>query len=29
MTDGKGIGVIVELSDGTVSWFFNDEISPA
>ncbi|HGY5532587.1 MAG: DUF2862 domain-containing protein [Prochlorococcus sp.] len=29
MTDGKGIGVIVELSDGTVSWFFDDEISPA
>ena len=29
MTDGKGIGVIVELSYGTVSWFFDDEISPA
>ena len=29
MTDGKGIGVIVDLSDGTVSWFFDDEISPA
>ena len=26
MTDGTGIGVVLELSDGTTSWFFNDEI---
>ena len=26
MTDGKGVGVIVELSDGSKSWFFDDEI---
>ena len=26
--DGKGIGVIVQLSDGTTSWFFEDEIAP-
>ena len=26
MTDGKGIGVILELSDGSTSWFFGDEI---
>ena len=28
-TDGKGIGVVVELSDGSTSWFFDDEIAPA
>ena len=27
--DGKGIGVVVELSDGTTCWFFEDEIAPA
>ena len=27
--DGKGIGVIVELSDGSSSWFFEDEIVAA
>ena len=27
--DGKGIGVVVELSDGSTSWFFEDEIIPA
>mgnify|MGYP006238738665 FL=1 len=27
--DGKGIGVVVELSDGTTCWFFEDEIVPA
>ena len=27
--DGKGIGVVVELSDGSSSWFFEDEIQPA
>ncbi len=26
MTDGMGIGVVLELSDGTTSWFFEDEI---
>jgi hypothetical protein len=29
VTDGKGIGVIVELSAGGTSWFFDDEITPA
>ena len=29
MTDGTGIGVIVELSDGSKSWFFEDEIAKA
>ena len=27
--DGKGIGVVVELSDGSTSWFFEDEITAA
>ncbi len=27
MTDGKGIGVVMELSDGSTSWFFEDEIA--
>tara|TARA_B100001939_G_scaffold278535_1_gene247023 strand:- start:359 stop:574 length:216 start_codon:yes stop_codon:yes gene_type:complete len=27
--DGKGIGVVVELSDGSTCWFFEDEIVPA
>mgnify|MGYP002051831736 FL=1 len=27
--DGKGIGVVVELSDGSTNWFFDDEIAPA
>ncbi|QNI68176.1 DUF2862 domain-containing protein [Synechococcus sp. BMK-MC-1] len=27
--DGKGIGVVVELSDGSTNWFFEDEIAPA
>ena len=27
--DGKGIGVVVELSDGSSNWFFEDEIQPA
>ena len=26
MTDGTGIGLILELSDGSKSWFFDDEI---
>jgi hypothetical protein len=29
VTDGTGIGVVVELSDGTTTWFFDDEITPA
>ncbi len=29
MTDGQGIGVIVELSNGTRGWFFSDEITRA
>ena len=27
MTDSNGIGIVLELSDGTTSWFFDDEIS--
>ncbi len=26
MTDGTGIGLVLELSDGTTSWFFENEI---
>ena len=26
MTDGSGVGVFVEFSDATTSWFFEDEI---
>ncbi len=26
MTDGYGIGLVLELSDGTTSWFFESEI---
>jgi hypothetical protein len=29
MTDGSGVGVVVELSDGSTGWFFDDEISLA
>jgi hypothetical protein len=29
MTDGTGVGVVVELADGTTSWFFEDEVTPA
>ncbi|GCE65068.1 hypothetical protein OMCYN_00999 [cyanobiont of Ornithocercus magnificus] len=28
-TDGKGIGVVVELSNGSTCWFFEDEITAA
>jgi hypothetical protein len=28
-TDGKGIGVVVELAGGDTIWFFDDEIVPA
>ena len=27
MTDGMGIGVVLELSNGTKSWFFENEIT--
>ena len=27
MTDGGGIGVILEFSDGARSWFFGDELT--
>ncbi len=27
--DGQGIGVVVELSNGSTCWFFEDEIAPA
>lgn len=26
IVDGKGIGVVIEFSDGFISWFFEDEI---
>jgi hypothetical protein len=29
MTDGSGVGVVVELSDGSTGWFFPDEIAAA
>ena len=29
VTDGKGIGVVVDLAGGQRSWFFEDEIAPA
>jgi hypothetical protein len=29
VTDGKGIGVVVQLSGGGSTWFFDDEITPA
>jgi hypothetical protein len=29
MTDGTGVGVVVELNDGTTCWFFEDEVAPA
>jgi hypothetical protein len=27
--DGKGIGVVVELSGGQIAWFFDDELTLA
>ncbi|MCT0218621.1 DUF2862 domain-containing protein [Synechococcus sp. CS-1329] len=27
MTDGSGIGVVVELANGSTGWFFDDEIA--
>ena len=28
MTDGSGVGVVVQFEDRTNSWFFEDEIKP-
>jgi len=28
MTDGSGVGVVVEFDDRTSTWFFEDEIKP-
>jgi Protein of unknown function (DUF2862) len=28
MTDGSGVGVVVEFSDKTATWFFEDELQP-
>jgi hypothetical protein len=28
MTDGSGIGVIVQFADKTAFWFFEDELKP-
>jgi hypothetical protein len=28
MTDGSGVGVIVQFDDNTGTWFFEDEIKP-
>jgi hypothetical protein len=28
MTDGSGVGVIVQFDDKTSTWFFEDEIKP-
>ena len=28
MTDGSGVGVIVQFEDRSSSWFFEDEIKP-
>ncbi len=29
MTDGMGIGFVLQLSDGSTSWFFDDEVKRA
>jgi hypothetical protein len=28
MTDGSGVGVVVEFDDRVATWFFEDEIKP-
>ena len=28
MTDGSGVGVVVQFDDRTATWFFEDEIEP-
>ncbi|MEB3182497.1 MAG: DUF2862 domain-containing protein [Nostocaceae cyanobacterium] len=29
MTDGSGVGVVVQFDDKSSTWFFEDEIKPA
>jgi hypothetical protein len=29
MTDGSGVGVVVQFADKSATWFFDDEIKPA
>lgn len=29
MTDGSGIGVLVQFDDQSATWFFEDEVEPA
>jgi len=29
MTDGSGVGAIVQFEDSTSTWFFEDELKPA
>jgi hypothetical protein len=29
MTDGSGVGVIVQFDDNSATWFFEDELRPA
>ena len=29
MTDGSGVGVLVQFEDKSATWFFEDEIEPA
>jgi hypothetical protein len=28
MTDGSGVGVVIEFDDKTHTWFFEDEVEP-
>ncbi len=28
MTDGSGVGVVVQFDDNSATWFFEDEIQP-
>jgi hypothetical protein len=29
MTDGSGVGVVVQFEDNSATWFFEDELKPA
>ena len=29
MTDGSGVGVVVQFDDNSSTWFFEDELKPA
>ena len=29
MTDGSGVGVIIQFDDQSATWFFEDEVKPA